>query len=116
MSVSPSFQTLVLDQLSRVAPGVRTRRMFGAVGIYADELFFALIDDDTVYFKTDDSTRAAFESRGMSPFRPFGDERASMHYHQLPADLLEDAEALHPWVEAAIGVARRARRRPASRR
>jgi DNA transformation protein len=116
MSVSPSFQTLVLDQLSRVLPGLRTRQMFGAVGIYADDLFFALIDDDTLYFKTDDSTRGAFESRGLAPFHPFGDQRASMHYYQLPADLLEDAETLIPWVEAAIGVARRAKGRSASRR
>ena len=116
MSVSPSFQTLVLDQLSRVAPGLRTRRMFGAVGIYADDLFFALIDDDTLYFKTDDATRGAFETRGMAPFHPFGDDRASMRYYQLPADLLDDTEALRPWVEDAVGVARRAKRRPASRR
>jgi DNA transformation protein len=31
--------------------------MFGGVGIYSGDLFFALIADDTVYFKADDSTR-----------------------------------------------------------
>ncbi len=43
MPVSPSFRTFILDQLSRVAPRVRGRSMFGGVGIYAGELFFALI-------------------------------------------------------------------------
>ncbi len=47
MSVSPSFRTFVLEQLGRVVAGVRGRAMFGGVGIYAGDLFFALIDDDT---------------------------------------------------------------------
>jgi DNA transformation protein len=116
MTVSSTFQTLVQDQLGRVVPQLRARRMFGAVGLYAGDLFFALISDDTLYFKTDDSTRAAFEERGMSAFHPFGDARASMHYHQLPDDLLEDADALRPWVEDALASARRAKGRRSRRR
>lgn len=116
MTVSSTFQAHVQDQLGRVVPDLRPRRMFGAVGLYAGELFFALIADDTLYFKADSSTRAAFEARGMSPFRPFGDLRASMHYYQLPDDLLEDPDALRPWVENAVASARRAKGRPRRRR
>lgn len=112
MAVSASFRTLVLDQLGRVVPSVRAKGMFGGVGLYAGELFFALIADDVLYLKTDDATRAAFEARGMGPFRPYGPEGPPMHYYQLPEDVLEDAEALRPWVDDAIGVARRAKRRP----
>jgi TfoX-like protein len=36
---------------------------------YARDVFFALIFDDTLYFKVDDSTRPEFEARGMAPFR-----------------------------------------------
>jgi hypothetical protein len=32
-----------------------------------------------------------------------------MQYYELPADLLEDTEALRPWLDGAIEVARRAR-------
>ena len=39
--------------------------MFGGVGIYAGELFFALIADDTLYLKADDQTRSEFERRGL---------------------------------------------------
>jgi TfoX/Sxy family transcriptional regulator of competence genes len=28
-----------------------------------------------------------------------------MQYYELPADILEDAEAIRPWVEKAIAVA-----------
>jgi DNA transformation protein len=85
--------------------------MFGGVGIYAGDLFFALIDDDTLYFKVDDSNRKDFEARDMGPFRPYGDERDKMQYYQVPADLIEDSEALRPWAEKAIAVAARKKAR-----
>ena len=109
MAVSPGYQTFVLDQLRRVLPTVRAKRMFGGVGLYADELFFALIDDDVLYLKVDDATRPDFERRGLGPFQPFGEGSAAMQYYQLPEDLLEDPEALRPWAEGAVDVARRAK-------
>ena len=110
MPVSPSFQTFVVDQLSRAVPMVRARRMFGGVGIYSGEVFFALIADDTLYFKVDDSNRADFESRQMGPFRPYGYEGEVMQYYQVPDNLLEDVEALRPWAEKALAAAVRAKK------
>jgi DNA transformation protein len=89
--------------------------MFGGVGVYAGDLFFALIADDTLYFKVDDATRGDFEARGSDPFRPYGEAGETMQYYRVPEDLLEDAEELCVWAERAIGVARRAKGR-ASRR
>jgi DNA transformation protein len=106
MSVSPSFRTFILDQLGRVAPRISARTMFGGVGIYAGELFFALIDDDTLYLKVDDSNRADFEARGIGPFRPYGPDGEAMQYYPLPEDVVEDVESLRPWVEKAVAVAR----------
>ena len=60
MTVSAGFRSYVLEQLGRVLSNVRSRSMFGGVGIYSGDLFFALIDDDTLYFKVDDSTRPGF--------------------------------------------------------
>ena len=90
--------------------------MFGGVGLYAGELFFALIARDTLYFKADDANRPDFVARGMGPFLPFGDEREVMQYYELPAELLEEPEALREWVEKAVAVARRAKRRKARKR
>jgi DNA transformation protein len=87
--------------------------MFGGVGIYAAELFFALMDDDTLYFKVDDATRPQFEDRGMAPFRPYGEDGETMQYYEVPADVLEDPEALGAWVAAAMAAARRAKGRRA---
>jgi DNA transformation protein len=105
MPVSASFRTFVVEQLTRVLPQVRARSMFGGVGIYAGNLFFALIADDTLYFKVDDSNRAHFEARGMGPFRPYGEDGEVMQYYEVPHDLLEDPEALRPWAEQAVAVA-----------
>ncbi len=88
-------------------PQVRARSMFGGVGIYSGAAFFALIADDTLYFKVDDSTRPDFEARGMSPFRPYGDDGEVMGYYELPHELLEDLEALRGWADKAVAVARR---------
>ncbi|MGH7627836.1 MAG: TfoX/Sxy family protein [Gemmatimonadales bacterium] len=112
MSLSPSFRTFVLEQLSRVLPGIRARSMFGGVGIYSGELFFALIEDDTLYFKVDDSTRGDFQARGMAAFRPGGADGEVMQYYEVPADLLEEADVLRAWAERAVAVAARKRRKP----
>ena len=111
MAVTPSYRQFVLDQLGRVTPKLRARSMFGGVGLYAGFDFFALIARDTLYFKVDDGNRADFVARGMGPFLPFGDEREVMQYYEVPAELLEDVEALAPWVGKAVEVARRAKRK-----
>ncbi len=111
MAVTPAYRQFVLEQLQRVLPAVRARSMFGGVGVYSDDFFFALLDNDVVYFKVNDTNRGDFEARGMGPFRPFGDEGESMQYYELPAELLEDPDALRPWADKSVLVARQARRR-----
>ena len=111
MAVTPSYRQYVVDCLGRVTPGVRATSMFGGVGLYAGDVFFALIARDTLYFKVDDSNRPDFVAREMGPFLPFGDEREVMQYYELPAELLEDTEELRSWVEKAVAVARSAKRK-----
>ena len=89
--------------------------MFGGVGIYAGDLFFALIDEDLVYFKVDDTNRSAFEKRGMGPFMPGGEEGEVMQYYQVPEEVLEDPEELTSWMEGSISVAQRKKSRTGKR-
>ena len=103
MSVSRDYLDYVVDQLAPFAQVV-TRRMFGAVGLYAQELFFGLIDDDSLYLKVDDTNRADYTTRGCEPFRPFADV-ASMSYFRVPADVLEDADELAQWARKSLQVA-----------
>ena len=103
MPVSAEYRDYVLDQLRTVAP-VTPKAMFGGVGIYSRGTFFALIANDTLYFKTDEYTRGAYEAAGSQPFNPFG--KGTMGYWELPADILENEDELRDWMRAALGVAK----------
>jgi len=109
MPVSDGYLTYVLDQLRPIVPGLRVRRMFGAVGLYATDFFFAVVDDDVLYLKVDDTTRPEYEARGTPPFRPF-EMHASMNYSQLPEEILEERDELHRWTSRSLDVARSAKR------
>ena len=106
MSVSNDFLIYVVDQLKPFARIV-TRRMFGGVGFYADELFFGLIDDDTIYFKVDDTNRGDYTARGCKAFRPVANDpdAYSMSYFEVPADVLEDPDQLALWARKSLAVA-----------
>jgi len=123
LAVSDEFRDYVLEQLAS-AGKVSPRQMFGGVGLYLDGLFFALIDDDTLYFKTDDANRPRFEQAGSRPFCPYPDRPGHvMAYWAVPAEVLEDTEQLREWTRASLAAALAARskrsvrrRRPAGRR
>jgi DNA transformation protein len=42
--------------------------MFGGHGLYADGLFFGIVDDDVLYLRVDAESRAAFEAHDAVPF------------------------------------------------
>lgn len=110
MAVSDSFRRFVLDQLGQIATGVRGRAMFGALGIYAGDLFFAVAADETLYLKVDDASRADFEAIGSKPFQPYPDKQISMSYYDLPLDVLESVPKLRPYVEQALAAAQNAKK------
>ena len=109
MAVRPQILAYLLEQLEGVA-NLRSRRMFSGVGLYSGELFFGLIHDDTLFFKTDGSTSADYIARGMPRFMPFPTRpEAVLAYHQVPADIIEDGEALRIWAGKSVAVALRSR-------
>ena len=111
MAVSANYRAFILEQLGRVLADLRARSMFGGVGVYSADYFFALMDNDTLYFKVDDETRPDFEAIGMGPFRPFGDGGDVMQYYEVSAELIEDVDGLRAWATRAVAVARRAKSR-----
>ena len=113
MAVSPEFRAFVEDQIGRVAP-VRSRPMFGGLGLYSADLFFGVVDDDLVYFKVDDATRPRYVERRMRPFDPMGSPMNG--YWQVPPDVIEDADELASWVQDALDVAQRAGKKPRRRK
>jgi DNA transformation protein len=110
------FVDLVLENL-RVFGEVTVRRMFGGWGLYHDGVFFALIAQDTLYFKSDDENLAQFERSSPGPFvfEKKG-ERIVTHYYAVPEDALEDPQVMARWARLGYAAALRAARRPRTRR
>jgi DNA transformation protein len=116
MAVSETYLGFVIDQLEGIGR-VRSKRMFGGVGLYANELFFGLLANNGLYFKVDDTNRADFEACGMGPFRPFPDKpELEMGYYEVPADVIDEAEELIAWARKALRVAAAAPRKAKPRK
>jgi DNA transformation protein and related proteins len=88
---------------------LRSRAMFGGLGFYADEWFFALADDEVLYFKVDEANQADYEAAGTGPFVPWPGA-APMGYWEVPKRVLEDPDELKIWIDKAVGVAERSKR------
>lgn len=110
MAISQSF----IDHAKELfAPfgDIRVRKMFGGAGVYCDDLFFALLDDDMVFLKVDDETRGDFVKRGLSPFsyemKP-GERQEMSGYYAAPEEIFDDEDELKRWGTMALDAARRA--------
>jgi DNA transformation protein len=114
MAVSAQFNAFVLDLLGAVRT-VTARRMFGAVGYYADGLFFAIADADVLYFRVDEASRGHYLEAGMQAFTPMGPGTKSMNYFTVPPHLYDDEEQLASWMRRALDAARAAEPRARAR-
>jgi len=106
MAVTEGFKDFVQDLLADFGP-VSIRNMFGGAGVYADGVMFAILADDTLYLKADETSARAFASEGMRPFtyRAAGKAPVAMSYWEVPERLLEDPEELAAWAGEAHRIA-----------
>ena len=89
---------------------IRSKSMFGGWGLYADELFFAIVAEETLYFKVDDINCPEFEERGLKPFRyETSDKVATMRYYPPPAEALDNRALLCEWARKGVEAAARAK-------
>ncbi len=109
--VRPSeFLEFTLELLAPVG-GVRARAMFGGHGIYRNDVMFAIIVDDRLYFKTDGVTSKEFTARGLTPFTYVARGKTiTMQYYEAPPEVFEEPEAMRNWAEQALGAALNAKR------
>lgn len=110
MSVNSEFLDYIYDLLRPLGP-LNQRRMFGGHCLYRGGIPFAVVFDDTLYFKVDDSNREDFQSHGIhDSIRAFEkDKSMTISYYEVPADIMEDRDALCTWARKAFEVAVRSR-------
>ena len=115
MPVSEAFAEHARELLGGLGP-IRTKRMFGGVGVYCDDLMFALLADDDLYLKTDENNRPEFEAAGSEPFvieMKGRTERTS--YWRIPGEASEDPEQALRWARLGLDAALR-KRKPKARK
>ena len=97
MAYSAEFRDHLLDFLAPL--DAVARGMFGGLGLFRDGLMFGLVTDDRLYFRTDDENRPDYDAAGFGPFvfTARSGRSATMPYHEVPDDVLEDAEDLVEW-------------------
>lgn len=100
------YLAFIADWLSPLGE-ITARRMFGGHAMYCEGIVFALIADNVLYLKVDDSTRPRFEALGLPAFQPFKDGRMSVRYCQAPPAFFEDVDVMQEWGRAAVEVSRR---------
>ncbi len=116
MPVSDEYLVFLKDQLEGLGE-VTHRRMFGEAGLYCGPHFFAIVVDDVLYFKVDDTNRPDYEAEGMEPFS-FTTKRGTevMNYYEVPIDVLENKDAACQWAQKAIKVAQTAKQKKPKRK
>jgi DNA transformation protein len=110
MPVSADYLEYMQELLDWL-PALRTRRMFGGVGFYSDGLFFALADDGALYLKGDGLSEPVYREGGAEQFTyQAKGKTVRLNYWSVPAEVLEEPEALRQWVRLALDAALRARK------
>ncbi len=99
----------IAELFSRFGP-VAVRRMFSGAGVFCGGLMIALVSDDTIYLKADDSFIPLFEREGQQPFsyRSKGGTRTIRSYWRMPERLYDEPDELAEWARLALAAARRA--------
>jgi DNA transformation protein len=112
MPVTPGFVEATVSQLQKARP-IRSKPMFGGLGIYLDEVFFCVADDDRLYFKVDPETVASYEEKGMGPWMLGGDP--NLNYREVPPDVFADVDTLGEWIDASAEAAVRLKKKTKKR-
>src|ERR1700681_1076618 len=115
MVASDSFAEFLREQLAPLGR-VTMRRMVGKTGVFCDGLMFAMVTDDTLYFRVDDHDRAAFKEAESFPPLNYVKKGSTIDlaFWRAPERLVDEPDELVTWARIALEAARRvaAKRKP----
>ncbi|MBD3638685.1 MAG: TfoX/Sxy family protein [Crocinitomicaceae bacterium] len=108
MPVSEDYYAFINDQLDGIE-GIYSKKMFGGVGYFKDDLMFGGIMEGVFRLKADSETIPNFEKYDCSPWQIPG-KPIKMPYYEVPQTILEDRSELKKWVQDAYLVAKRTKK------
>lgn len=103
MTLSQTFLTKAVEAMSKVDV-ITYRRIFNGAGIYHRGVQFAILINDNLYFRADQSSRPLFEQKAMRPFEPQGAQVESCFY-QVPEAVLDNPSELRYWMRISVEAA-----------
>lgn len=117
MSTSAEFLEFITEQMAGFGP-IAVRRMFGGAGVFRDGLMFALIADEVLYLKADETTETDFKAEGVGPFtyQTKRNPRTVMSYWRAPERCLDDPDEMTEWCRKAFAVALKSAKPPAKQK
>ncbi len=110
MAASADFSAYVAELFASLG-ALSFKKMFGVVGVYADELMFAIIAQDVLYLRVDEASEAAFRAAGSEPFvyHEKDGREVAMSYWRAPDEALEGPDEAAPWGRMAVDATARKR-------
>lgn len=107
MAKTNEFMNYVLELMEPFG-GVSSRAMFGGYGIYKEGVMFALVAEDTLYFKVDDFNRFEFERLDLGPFIYIkGKKPMAMSYYRAPEEAVDESDEMVRWAQVGFEAALR---------
>lgn len=104
MTVSNHFLLHAVESMSHVAP-ISYRRIFNGYGIYHHGVQFAIVINDRLYFRADESSRGLYLAKRMTAFLPASIGTGESNFFQLPDEVLTHPAELIFWMRIAVEAA-----------
>ena len=117
MAADPALIDWVAEAMEP-AGHVTSKRLFGGATLYCDDIAFAIVAFDALWFKADADSDAEWDAIEAPRFtvEREGGKTQSMNYRRAPDDVYDDADELRRWGGLALEAGRRAPPKPVRRR
>jgi len=102
MQKDETLKDFILDQLIDL-PHIVASTMFSSWGLYSDNIFFGIINNGRLYFKTNEITSQKYKDQGMKAFQPSAKQKLK-NYFEVPGDIMEDSDELLKWARESISI------------
>ncbi len=108
MVASETFAEFLREQLASLGR-ITMRRMFGKTGVFCDGVMFAMVTENTLYFRVDELNRVTFKE--AEAFPPLNYEKKGdtidLAFWRVPERLFDEPDEFVAWAQAALAAAHR---------
>ena len=102
MATSKDYLEYILDVLS-LCDNITAKRLFGGYGLYQNGIIFAIIVENELYFKVDESNINLYQNLNSEPLTFHAKRKAiTMSYWKVPDEIIENKELLVTHLELAV--------------